>query len=83
MPVKELKAFHRLAIPHGEGRDWQLSIPVKELQKWDLAAGKWKLYPGTYRIVLGSHSRDEKLTGTFTILSQGARGVSSDSRSKA
>ena len=67
MPVRELKAFHRLPVPHGEGKDWQLSIPVSDLQKWDLAAGKWKLYPGTYHIVLGSHSRDEKLIGTFTV----------------
>ncbi|HEV2482591.1 MAG TPA: glycoside hydrolase family 3 N-terminal domain-containing protein [Puia sp.] len=67
MPVRELKAFHRLPVPRGEERDWQLSIPVSELQKWDLATGKWKLYPGTYHIVLGSNSRDEKLTGTFTV----------------
>ena len=67
MPIKELKAFHRLFIPHGEGRDWQLSIPVKELQKWDLATGKWKLYPGTYKLILGSNSRDEKLAGAFTV----------------
>ncbi len=67
MPIRELKAFHRLLVRHGEEVDWQLSIPVSELQKWDLATGKWKLYPGDYHIVLGSHSRDEKLTGTFAI----------------
>ena len=67
MPIRELKAFHRLLVRHGEEADWQLSIPVSELQKWDLATGKWRLYPGAYHIVLGSNSRDEKLTGTFTI----------------
>ena len=44
MPLKELKAFSRLWIPAGQHRQLQLSIPVKELQKWDLRAGKWKLY---------------------------------------
>jgi beta-glucosidase len=67
MPLKELKAFHRIALPHGEGRDVQLSIPVSELKKWDLSTGAWKLYPGTYRLVLGSHSRDEKLSAEFDI----------------
>jgi beta-glucosidase len=67
MPVEELKAFQRLSIPHGQGRDLQLSIPVRELQKWDLATGKWKLYPGAYKLVLGSNSRDEKLTAEFII----------------
>jgi beta-glucosidase len=67
MPLKELKAFRRLWIPAGQSRQLQLSIPVRELQKWDLATGKWKLYPGKYRIILGSHSRDEKLTATFEV----------------
>jgi beta-glucosidase len=67
MPLKELKAFCRLWIPAGQSRQLQLSIPVRELQKWDLATGKWKLYPGKYRIILGSHSRDEKLTATFEV----------------
>jgi beta-glucosidase len=67
MPLKELKAFHRMWIPSGKSGQLQLSIPVKELQKWDLPEGKWKLYPGKYRLVLGSHSRDEKLSAEFTI----------------
>jgi beta-glucosidase len=67
MPVKELKAFHRVPLPHDHGLDLQMTIPVSELQKWDPAGQKWKLYPGTYKIVLGSHSRDEKLVASFTV----------------
>ncbi len=67
MPIKELKAFRRLAIPHGHSKDLKLSISVSELQKWDLATGKWKVYPGKYTLILGSHSRDEKLTADFTV----------------
>jgi beta-glucosidase len=67
MPVKELKAFHRVAVTHGSESSVRLAIPVSELQKWDLATGKWKLYPGKYKIVLGSHSRDEKLMAEFTV----------------
>jgi len=67
MPLKELKAFRRLWIPSGQSRQLQLSIPVKELQKWDLTTDKWTIYPGKYRIVLGSHSRDEKLSAEFDI----------------
>ncbi|MDO6432483.1 glycoside hydrolase family 3 N-terminal domain-containing protein [Flavitalea sp. BT771] len=67
MPVKELKGFHRLSIPHGNGKKLTLSIPVNDLQKWDLASRKWKLYPGKYKVVLGSHSRDEKLQASFTV----------------
>ena len=68
MPLRELKTFQRLhAIPPGQNVDLRMSIPVNELKKWDLAKNEWKLYPGAYRIMLGSNSRDEKLIGAFTI----------------
>jgi beta-glucosidase len=67
MPVKELKGFHRLSIAHGNAKTLTLSIPANDLQKWDLASGKWRLYPGKYKVVLGSHSRDEKLQASFTV----------------
>jgi beta-glucosidase len=67
MPVKELKAFQRVGVPaHGE-RQLSIAVPLSELQKWDLATGKWKLYKGNYRLILGSHSRDEKLAAAFTV----------------
>jgi beta-glucosidase len=69
MPGKELKAFQRMSILRGHGIDLKLSIPVSELKKWDPVTRKWKLYPGAYKIILGSHSRDEKLTAAFTIRS--------------
>jgi len=67
MPVKELKAFKRLAINARNSRQASLSIPMSELQKWDLATGKWKLYKGNYKLVIGSNSRDGQLTANFTV----------------
>jgi len=67
MPVKELKAFHRISVPAHGGKQTAIAIPMSELQKWDLAAGKWKLYKGNYKVVLGSNSRDEKLAATFSV----------------
>jgi beta-glucosidase len=67
MPLKELKNISRITIPrHGEKR-LSFTIPLQQLQKWDLAAREWKVYPGKYSLVLGSHSRDEKLTADFMI----------------
>jgi beta-glucosidase len=67
MPVRELKAFRRVSVSHGAGERVTLSIPASDLQKWDLATGRWKLYPGKYKIVLGSHSRDQKLEAAFAV----------------
>ena len=67
MPIKELKAIRRLQLAaHGTGR-LSFAIPLQQLQKWDLATHTWKVYPGNYSIVLGSHSRDEKLVAGFTL----------------
>ncbi|HEY6899228.1 MAG TPA: glycoside hydrolase family 3 C-terminal domain-containing protein, partial [Puia sp.] len=66
MPVRELKSFRRVSVSAHNGRPVTFSIPMSELQKWDLATGKWKLYKGDYQLVLGSHSRDEKLKFSFT-----------------
>ncbi|MBS1602646.1 MAG: glycoside hydrolase family 3 C-terminal domain-containing protein [Bacteroidetes bacterium] len=66
MPIKELKDFRRVSIPSGGSRTVEMSIPASELQKWDLSTGKWRLYKGEYKLVLGSNSRDEKLQASFT-----------------
>ena len=67
MPLKELKAFRRVSVSPNGTKEVAFAIPVSELQKWDLEKKRWKLYKGTYKIILGSHSRDEKLKTSFAI----------------
>ncbi|HYE53231.1 MAG TPA: glycoside hydrolase family 3 C-terminal domain-containing protein, partial [Chitinophagaceae bacterium] len=62
MPVKELKAFRRVHIRKNGKTTVRFSIPLSELQKWDLKQNKWTLYPGEYHIEVGSSSQDIKLT---------------------
>jgi beta-glucosidase len=67
MPVKELKSFKRVSVSAGVEQSITIKIPVKELQKWDLASHGWKVYPGNYKLILGSSSQDQKLTLPFTV----------------
>ncbi|MEO3403441.1 glycoside hydrolase family 3 N-terminal domain-containing protein [Mucilaginibacter sp. CAU 1740] len=67
MPVKELKSFKRVNVEQDKEGSVILKIPVQDLQKWDLATHKWKLYPGNYKLVLGSSSADEKLVADFKV----------------
>ncbi|QEM09806.1 glycoside hydrolase family 3 protein [Mucilaginibacter rubeus] len=67
MPVKELKSFKRISLEQDKEGTVTLKIPVQDLQKWDLATHKWKLYPGSYKLVLGSSSADEKLVADFKV----------------
>jgi beta-glucosidase len=67
MPIKELKGFKRVSVAKGGEQMVSISIPVKELQKWDMKTHAWKIYPENYKLVLGSNSQDARLSFQFTI----------------
>lgn len=67
MPVKELKSFKHVSVTKGNIQSVTIKIPVTELQKWDLATHKWKVYPGGYKLMLGENSRDEKVSLAFKV----------------
>ena len=67
MPLKELKAFKRVHLRKDEAKTVQYSIPVQELQKWDLQQKQWRLYTGEYRILVGANSQDIRLTSSIEI----------------
>ncbi|MDP9079403.1 MAG: glycoside hydrolase family 3 C-terminal domain-containing protein [Bacteroidota bacterium] len=67
MPLKELKGFKRVSVKKGDKQSTIISIPVSDLQKWDLEKHKWQLYPGKYQLYLGSNSTDKKLSAEFLV----------------
>ncbi len=67
MPFKELKAFKRIALAKGESRSVDFTIPVMDLQKWDVLKAEWKLYPGEYKIFVGRHANDTTLHASIII----------------
>ncbi|MEK0423382.1 MAG: hypothetical protein RLZ95_1292 [Bacteroidota bacterium] len=68
MPIKELKFFKKVSVTKERERNVNISIPVNELKKWDLTKNDWVLYPGKYKLVIGSHAKDIKLTAEFQVL---------------
>ncbi|MCU7548789.1 glycoside hydrolase family 3 C-terminal domain-containing protein [Chitinophagaceae bacterium LB-8] len=67
MPIKELKGFKRVHVQRCGESIVRFAIPVKELQKWDIKQKQWKLYPGIYRILVGSSSQDIRLQTSLKI----------------
>ncbi|WP_298739274.1 glycoside hydrolase family 3 N-terminal domain-containing protein [uncultured Chitinophaga sp.] len=67
MPLKELKAFARVSVNKGGEATVTLSIPVSDLQKWDLGAHNWKLYKGQYTLNIGRSSDDFVLKQGFNV----------------
>ena len=68
LPQKELKNFQRIPVETGSlGQLARFAIPVSSLRKWDPVTHAWKLYPGTYRLIIGENADDEKLSYKFII----------------
>ena len=67
MPVKELKAFKRLSLNKGDESIAAFSIPLTELQKWNMQKNEWELSKANYTIVAGSNSADERLTSVISL----------------
>ncbi len=67
MPIKELKAFKRITVMAGNESSVSFAIPLTELQKWNPQQHAWKKNNGLYKIIVGSHSADERLTATIKL----------------
>jgi beta-glucosidase len=66
-PLKELKAFRRVSLKAGESKSVELSFPVSRLRYWDEATYGWVLENGKIDILVGSSSRDIRLTKQVNI----------------
>jgi len=67
MPLKELKAFKKQTVEKEGSSVFMLSIPMSELQKWDLKANKWKLHKGQYTLCIGKNSEEYVLEKFFSV----------------
>lgn len=61
-PAKELKAFQRVSLKAGEKRKVTLAVPVNQLRYWDEARHGWALDSGGIELLVGSSSKDIRLT---------------------
>lgn len=60
-PVKELKAFRKVALAPKEARRVELLLPVREWAYYDEARRAWTVEPGRYEIWVGRHALDEAM----------------------
>jgi beta-glucosidase len=62
-PVQELKAFAKVALEPGETQTVTLSLNGQSLAYYDPAAAGWVTESGAFTVLVGSSSRDIRLTG--------------------
>ena len=55
---RELRAFAKATLAPGESRELTMSFAKRDLARYDVSKHAWTLDPGTYRLRLGTSSRD-------------------------
>lgn len=66
-PMKELKAFQRVALKAGESKTVRILVPKDRLRHWDETTHGWMVEPGKADVYVGSSSQDIRLNGSIEI----------------
>ena len=62
MPDLELEGFQRVNVPAGQKKTVVMPLTEKSLMYWDTSKRQWSLKRGKVKIMVGSSSRDIKLS---------------------
>ncbi len=65
-PLRELKAFAKVALEPGETKTVSLTLNQQSLAFYDTEQAAWFAEPGNFILHVGSSSRDIRLRGQFT-----------------
>jgi beta-glucosidase len=77
-PLQELKAFAKVALEPGETKTVTLKLSGQALAYYDPVAGGWFTEPGDFTILVGSSSRDIRLTGQLAWVDETAVAIETD-----
>jgi beta-glucosidase len=66
-PFKELKGFSKVMLKPGETKNITIRLDKRAFSFYDVSSKKWVAEPGEFDVLLGSSSRDIKLTKRFEL----------------
>lgn len=66
-PPSQLKGFDKISLQPGETGHVHLELTGQSLACWSEKHHAWTILPGTYKVMVGSSSRDIRLTGQFRV----------------
>jgi beta-glucosidase len=66
-PPKVLRGFEKVRLVPGQTQGLVFTFSNEELSIWDQTTHGWALVKGTFKVHVGSSSRDIRLTGSFNI----------------
>ena len=65
---KELKGFEKVFLKAGEEKTVEIHLDERAFSYYDTQAKAWRVESGKYQILVGSSSRDIRLTGSAQVL---------------
>ena len=65
-PVRELKNFGKVFLQPGETKAVTMQVEWQDLAFWDMEISDWNVVPGSYKIEIGTSSRDIKHRATLS-----------------
>lgn len=66
-PPKQLRGFQKLKLQPKQSGLASFELTRRDLSYWNVQTQKWVIPSGTFRVYVGSSSRDIRLQGTFTV----------------
>jgi beta-glucosidase len=66
-PIKELKAFKKIALEPGEQKNVSFTIPLSQLAFYDAEKGRWEVEAAEYRLLAGAPG-NRLLEARFTVV---------------
>ena len=71
VPTKVLRGFEKICGGGARGRTRTATVALvlsdREVSEWDVGAKSWTVVKGTFKVFVGSSSRDIRLEGTMTV----------------
>lgn len=66
--VKELKGWNKVFLGGGQMKNLEIKVPLKYATSfWDESKNSWSSEKGLYHVLVGSSSKGDFLTDTFTV----------------
>jgi hypothetical protein len=63
----QLKGFQKVFLQPGETKHLKFALSQAEYSFWSAGLEAWIAYPSSYKVMLGSSSRDIRQSGTFVV----------------
>ena len=67
-PLKELKGFEKVSLRAGQAKVVSITLDARAMSFYDVTRKQWTVEPGQFKILIGSSSRDIRVSTEFEVV---------------